>query len=204
MISASEFFEIYHTGFFLNIIQRIGYKKTIVTEMLKAYKYSLFLPFVSILTLLMSKILYKNNIIYKYEDTKGYPIQLVNELMEKIDPKLFILIHSILLIIFSLIIINIGLIFSKFFKKFYLVNITSFITLLFIENFNNLLLAPIIAKITGIEKMYNGFSIYNLYYLNAYPSIIWEFIFGIFLLILSTIIVYFIYRKKEEICLNYE
>lgn len=203
-ISISSFFKIYHTGYFQYIIQRTKYKKAIKCEILKSWGYSLVLPVISLLTLFISKILYTNSIISKYTDVQGYRFQLVNEQMETMNPYLFIFLHIILIIIFSIIIINIAIICTRYFKNTYLVTIASYISIICLENFNNLILAPIIASISGNEKMYNGFSLYNLYYLDAIPSLLWEFIFAFLILFSTLFLIYKIYRKKESICLDYE
>lgn len=203
-ISVSSFFKIYHTGYFQYIIQRKSYKKIVRCEFLKAWLYSLVLPLISLVTLLISKILYTNSVISKYNDVQGYAFQLVNKQMEMMNPYLFIFLHIVLIIIFSIIIINIAIICVRYLKNQYLVTIASYITIMFLENFNNLILAPIIAGISGNEKMYNGFSLYNLYYLDAIPSLLWEFIFAFTVLSITMFIVYKTYRKKESVCLEYE
>lgn len=203
-IAVSSFFKVYHTGYFQNIIQRIGYKKTIKYEIIKCWIYSLILPIISLITLGVSKVLYKNSIISKYNEVEGYPFQLVNSQMENMNPYLFIFYHMIITVLFSLIIINIAIIFTRYLKKSYLVTIASYVTIIALENFNNLILAPIVARLSGIDKMFNGFSLYNLYYLDAIPSLQWEFLFAIILLIVSLIIIYIVYRKRESVCINYE
>lgn len=204
MISCTSFFDIYHTGFFSNIIQRIGYKKMLIYEIIKTWKYALILPIISITTLFISKILYSNNIISKYTETNGYPIQLVNKQMENINSIVFIILHIIIITIFSLIIINTSIIVSRFVKKFYLVNIISFVIVILYENLCNLLIAPLVSKISGVEEMYNGFSLYNLYYLDSIPSLLWEFIYGFVLLIISILGIYIVFRRKERVYLEYE
>lgn len=203
-IACYSSFKIYHTGFFHNIVQRVGYKKTFLIELFKCWKYSLILPLLSIFTLGVSKLLYKNNVIVLYKDVEGYLIQIVNFQMEQMNPYLFIALHTLLCILLSIIIINIGIIFTKYLKKFYLVPILTFVVVILLENLNNMLLAPIIASITGITEMYNGFSLFNLYYLDAIPSMWWEFVFAISLFIITTFIVYLTYKNKESMCLEYE
>ncbi len=204
VLSCNSFYKIYRSGFFQNIISRVGYKKTIILEIIKSWIYSLILPLTSFISFIICKFCYPNSTITKYVNADGYPFQLVNDFMENMNPYLFMVIYFILLVIFGIIIINIGLCFIKLVKKFYLVVLGSFITFIFIENVNNLLLAPLVANITGIEKMMNGFSLYNIYYLNSCPSFIWEIIFSIVLLIVSSIVVVKLYSKKEQVILDYE
>lgn len=203
-ISCNSFFKIYRSGFFQNIIMITGYKKMIFLEILKSWSYSLILPLILIISFIICSFCYPNSNLLKYVETDGYPFQLVNDFMETMNPYLFIIIYLILLILLGIVIINIGLCCIKLWKKFYLVSIVSFITFIFIENINNLLIAPIIAKITGVEKMMNGFSLYNVYYLNSAPSFIWIIVFTIFWFILSTLFVLYTYSKKERVILDYE
>lgn len=203
-IAISSFYKIYHTGYFKYIIQRKEYKKVIKIEVLKSWVYALILPLASIISLIISKILYSNNIIAKYSEVQGYRFQLVNTQMENMNPYLFIFLHTILIIIFSLIIINIAIICTRYLKNIYLITIASYMSLIFLENFNNLILAPIVASIFNSEKMYNGFSIYNLYYLDSVPSMAWELFFGFSTLLITTFAIYITYRKKESVCLKYE
>ena len=204
LISCYSFFEIYRSGFFQNIILISGYKKTFVFELLKAWKCSLILPLISIISFILSSLFYPNSKILSYVETDGYPFQLVNDFMEVMNPYLFMILYFILLILFGLTVINIGFCFVKIFKKFYLVVISSFVCFVFLENINNLLIAPIVAKLTNIPKMMNGFSLYNLYYLNSSPSFWWEFIFAMLLFSVSTFVVLLIYSKREKVILDYE
>lgn len=202
--SCYSFFTIYHSGYFQNIILIAGYKKSIVSEILKSWLYSLILPIISLISFFISGFIYPNKKILAYSETDGFPFQLVNKFMESINPYVFIVIYMLLLILFGIIIINIGLCFARYIKKYYLSCLASFITIIFFENFNNLLIAPLVAKITGITKMANGFSIYNIYYLDSCPSFLWMIIFTILLFCLTSIILFKIYNKKEDVVLDYE
>lgn len=124
--------------------------------------------------------------------------------METMNPYVFMLIYFIILILFGVFIINIGLCVSRYLKKFYLVPIGSFIIFILIENVNNLLIAPLISHLTGIEKMMNAFSLYNLYYFSSLPSLVWEFVYALILVFLSTGIVYYVYSQKENVVMEYD
>lgn len=199
-----SFFQTYRSGFLQNIIQRIGYKKAVSTEIFKCWLSSLILPIVSIVIFVISYFLYPNSKILPYEATSGYPFQLVPDSMVNMNPYLFIIVYTFILFLFSIIIINIGIIMTRYLKKFYLVIVGAFMGLIFIENINNFLVAPIVANVTNITKMLNGFSIYNLYYLDSIPSLLWEVIFSIVMTIITTLVVYFIYKKEEKVNLSYE
>ena len=204
IISSYNIFNILHSGFLRNITLIIGYKKAILIEIIKSWKCAFILPIVSFFTFIISSICYHNNKILPYIETDGYPFQLVNDFMETMNPYVFMLIYFIILILFGVFIINIGLCVSRYLKKFYLVPIGSFIIFILIENVNNLLIAPLISHLTGIEKMMNAFSLYNLYYFSSLPSLVWEFVYALILVFLSTGIVYYVYSQKENVVMEYD
>lgn len=204
IISSYNIFNILHSGFLRNITLIIGYKKAILIEIIKSWKCAFILPIVSFFTFIISSICYHNNKILPYIETDGYPFQLVNDFMETMNPYVFMLIYFIILILFGVFIINIGLCVSRYLKKFYLVPIGSFIIFILIENVNNLLIAPLISHLTGIEKMMNAFSLYNLYYFSSLPSLVWEFVYALILVFLSTGIVYYVYSQKENMVMEYD
>lgn len=203
-IACINFFTVYRSGFFQNVVMRVGYKKTMTIEVIKSWIYALILPLVSSLSYIICRFCYSNSIITKYIDAEGYPFQLVNDFMENMNPYLFMIIYFLLITIFGIIIINIGLCLTRVVKKFYLVVLGAFITFIFIENINNLLIAPIVSNILGWKEMMNGFSLYNIYYLNSCPNFIWEILFSLFWLFISTLFVYILYSKRESVILEYE
>ena len=196
------FHNVFQSGFLQNIVIRSNYKKTIFYEIIKSWRYALVLPTILLIFFIVSSILFPNFEILSYNQTDGFPFQLVNNFMEEMNPFLFMIIYFIILIFLGIVIINIGICMILYFKKFYLLTIGSFLILIFIENINNFFLAPLISSITGIEKMLNGFSIYNLYYLDASPSIFWSLGYVLILFTISLIFVYLLYRKKENVVLN--
>lgn len=203
-LSCYSFSNIYHTGFIQNIILRVGYKKTMLFEILKSWIYALILPIVSLITFIISRFCYSNSTILNYVETDGYPFQLVSDFMSKDNPYLFMIIYFVILFLFGIIIINFGLICTRYLKRFSLISISSFLLFIFIENINNLLIAPLIADLSGIEEMMNGLSIYNLYYLNSIPSLIWEVTFAITFVIITTLFVFLSYRSEEKVVLEYD
>lgn len=200
-----SFFQLYRSGYLLNLCQRVNYTKIVKVELMKSWlSAGLILPFVSTFTLLISYICFQNPIILSRSETNCLPFLSVPDIMVQMNPYIFILIYTFLLFLFSIFIINIGIILTRYLKNMYLVMISSFITFIFVELLGQMIIGPLVSNITGIVKMANGFSIYNLYYLDAIPSLWWEIVFAILLVVVSTLIIYIVYKDKEKVLSNYE
>ena len=63
------------------------------------------------------------------------------------------------------------------------------IIVIFLEIIGIFIVGPILAKITGITRVMNVFSVYNLFVLDAIPNLMWEFSYIITLVIASDCII---------------
>ena len=82
--------------------------------------------------------------------------------------------------------------------------IANYIVFMILENIFNFFVAPFVKMITNYDRMMNGFSILNFYYLDGIPSLLWEFTWVIFLIVITSLIVYKIYSNEEEVLMDYE
>lgn len=202
IITCYAFFKIYHSGYLTNLIQRDNFNNIIKKQILYSWLKNLIIPTISLIFFIISMLLFPNgNFIYSsvsYQFTGGHAY------MEILNPLLFVLLHLILTFLYGIFITNISLILTRFIKKFSLLTIATFVITMIIESIGNFILGPTAKMITGYDRMANGFSILNIFYLNGIPNLWWEFIWIIILNLITTFIIYKIYSNKESILNNYE
>ena len=196
------FYEIYHSGYLTNIIQRNKYDKVIKKNIIRCWLKNLIIPFILLIFFVICIFIFPNSNIKP--TTFGETFVIGHKYMGIINPYLFVFLHLLLLFFYGIFITNIGLILNKYIKKFSLLVIAVFIISMIIENVGNFILGPIIKTITGITTMANGFSILNVFYLDGIPSLWWEFIWIIFLNTVTIIFLFKIYSNKEKVLNTYD
>lgn len=203
ILSCSRFFKLYHSGIIINLLQKVSYKKIIKNEILLAWLKNLILPIIFIIIFAISYIIFPNGAINEKNIGRFlYPFQIGHEYMRLIPPYLFVLLYLLIVFLYGIFITNLGIILSRFIKKMSLLVISNFIIVIILENIFNFILAPLVKVITKIDRMANGFSILNIYYLDGIPSLLWEFTWVIFLICITTTIIYKLYKNKEEVLMN--
>ena len=151
-----------------------------------------------------SIILFPNTHVFDLTGRLAYIYQIGHPYMNIINPFLFVFLYLAIVFLFGIIITNLGIILTRFIKKFNLLVIGNFILVIIIESIGNFIVGPIVKSLTGYDRMANGFSLYNIYYLDAIPSLWWEFLFSIITIIITSIIIYLIYKDKEKVLNSYE
>ena len=169
-----DFFLTYHSGMLYSITERTDYKSYIKNTFLNIYKNNSWVYFSFIfLMLLICRILFKTG-----ETTLlfvGYG---------RVNYIIFALTSAVLSIFYSIFILNIGLITSRYCKKF-----------------SVMIIGSVFDSIIKFD-IYNSFSIFNMIILdgNIYAVIIYAFV----LLLLSSFIVFKIYKDKDKVLMEYE
>ena len=201
-----SFFQVYHSGFVTYCSQRTNYTKFMKGMVLKSWKKSLLLPILFGIFFLISYLIFPNcNVINSNNfDHLLYPFQTGHQYMTILNPYLFVILYLIMIFLYGIFIINLGMIICKFVKKFSLFVIANYVAFMALENIFNFFVAPVFKMLTNNEKMLNGFSILNLYYLDGIPSLVWEFCWGTFLIIITTFIISKLYCNRENVLNDYE
>lgn len=114
------------------------------------------------------------------------------------------MLYLLLLFLYSVLVTNIGIILSRYIKKFSLLIVGIFIVFMIMESVCNFLIAPFASLFIKNSSIVNGFSLLNVYYLNGIPSLWWEFLWLSILNVISTVCIYKIYSKKEKVLNVYE
>lgn len=186
-----NFHKIYHTGYIENIIQRQKYSKFLNSSILRAWlKCFYFYGLYSTITLLLCVIVFKNA---KFDMYYLAPIGRIN-------PILVYALSIALSSVFSVIITNISLIFSKYYEKFSLAVILSYLFFLGYSIFSEIIIGNVFNHLITGERIADSFSMFNMVILDG--NIVVIIIYSILLLLISTIIVKFIYRDKSEVLLS--
>lgn len=193
-----------NSGYIKNCLTRINYKKYLKKHYLKALSKSLILPLFVIFLFLASCLL-----------TGGFDFGSGGELYDLIlslpDSKfisnvsLFMLTYLINMLLHSILYVNLGLLYCRKYSNI-LVNIIlsylSFIILAIImEVFvGNLLLSVVL----NIKNVTDSLNLFNIWVYSNTISLSFAIIYSFCLVLISTIIVYLIYKNKEGVIIEIE
>ncbi len=136
-------------------------------------------------------------ILFKFNESKLFLVGIGN-----IHYLVFVLISIILSIAFSIFILNIGLIATRYCKKFSIAMIVSYLLFISFAIISEIMIGSIVNNIINIDGIYNSFSIFNMVILDG--NIYGIIIYSIILLTLSTYIVFKLYKNKDKVLIEYE
>lgn len=206
IMSCNRFFSIYHSGYIYNFIHRVRYDKFMKEIFLSSWLKNLILPLLFLLLFIITIAIFPNAKLVNPVKVERllFPFQSGHEYMLKMNPLLFVALYLIIIFLYGVFITNLGLIVCRYIKKFSLFVIANYIVFMILENIFNFFVAPFVKMITNYDRMMNGFSILNFYYLDGIPSLLWEFTWVIFLIVITSLIVYKIYSNEEEVLMDYE
>ncbi|MEG0073858.1 MAG: hypothetical protein RR922_05035 [Clostridia bacterium] len=196
-----RFFQKIKTGYFKNSLNRVDYTKYIRKEILKTYlKSFLIVPLVSLIIFLLGLLFYGTNIPL----TNGVQMQEYISFFDYSNNLfLFVIGYSFLTCLFSFLSINIGLILGRFINKFYLLILAVYVTFTAI---NFILVFNVFGKIAEFfikDNLKNQLNLYALYNPSlSIQSLPLNIIMYLLLLLISTIIVYVLYKNKEKLVLE--
>lgn len=199
VLAISYFHKELASGIYKDIILKIGYKKYIIKKIFNSYiKGVLLIPIISLITYVIGYILFSDNILIDNNLFGGLPIKLYEK------PYLYLFGTLVLNVIYSIVIINMSLIVQTKIKKFYLIIIITFLSLFFISNIAYLLF-ELLSKLLGNELLFNNCDAIGIYQ-GYIPdiNITWTYISLIIWLILTSVILYKSYSKKQRIFDVYE
>lgn len=187
-----DFFKIYHSGMLYSISERTDYNSYIKNTFIKIYANNSWVYSTFILLMLIVCA-----ILFKFNESKLFLVGIGN-----IHYLVFVLISIILSIAFSIFILNIGLIATRYCKKFSIAMIVSYLLFISFAIISEIMIGSIVNKIINIDGIYNSFSIFNMVILDGNILII--SIYAFILLILTTMIVILSYKNKEKVLREYE
>lgn len=191
-----DFNQIINSGFIQNMLLRKEYYKIINIEIVKSYlKGALILPISSIIIFIMGALIFGTKITITNSTN---PFIYLSDMMLS-NPNAYILSVIFLNFIYSIVILNIGLIITLFSHNFYITLLLTFVSVNAINFFVGNVLTFIfqflgnenLIKIAISINYYDGYS--------PQSSLFIAFCTLIIYLILSIIILLFVYHKKERV-----
>lgn len=187
-----DFFNVYHSGMLYSISERTDYKTYIKTTFLNIYKNNSWVYFAFILLMLIVCA-----ILFKF-DSKD--LLLVG--FGKTHYIIFACFSLLLSIFFSIFILNIGLIVTRYCKKFSIAIIVSYLAFIAFAIISETIIGGIVGSIINLAGIYNAFSVFNMVILdgNIYAIVI----YSIILLLISSFIVFKVYSNKDKVLIEYE
>lgn len=182
------------TGYIKNELTRQTYKKYMLKEIIGSMKCILILPCMLLFLFIGCYI------ISGHFDYTNFIAMLVMDKKFLSNLPLTMAVYFVNIVLHSIFYVNLGLIFCKKNGNILVSIIASYISFilldLFFEAFVGSFLLGYLLKIHGFVSLFNLFGIW-LY--TDYSSLSSIFIFSLFLSIFSSILVFYTYRKKEEV-----
>lgn len=179
-----------NSGIHKYIMMRKEYNKYIINEIIKSYVTSLFIfPLMFILVLILCLILFPNNINELNISSLCY-----FQSSHVLRPLEYVFSQTLLVFLYSILMINFGIITMRFVKKTPLVLVGSFLVINFFNLFVNSIL--LIFKDTDLFNIYNAFLTQRMDYIGI------TFLIIIIYIIITWIVIYFLYRKKDKLVNN--
>lgn len=201
LVGTLSFHSILQSGFFKNIILRKEYSKYMLKGVLNSWKASLLIPVFIIIVLIASMITTDFNF------TPSCAMSMINEECITISNStrtVDLICKIVNLILFSLSCINIGLIFCKKNNNFILSTIISYIMVIIYQIFVSVILGPLLSKIFNSNFFINGLTMFSFWYYDSSVNALYMFIYGSILFLLTTLILFLTYKKKEDVIINAE
>ncbi len=197
LVYSSRYFK--YKGIF-NEITRISYKDIKSKMFKKAYKSALILPFIILISFIIC-FCYTKTLDPTYAitySTTGWSTYLLKK------PILFFCTYILNIVIHSILYINISLCIVKKYHNFFVAVILSFLSFIGIEAvleilFNGILFTTILKSDAGIV-----FNIMNMITFNDGVGVLPLLLVPLVCMIISFIVLYFLYKDKESIIINCE
>lgn len=199
--SISKFYDKLSSGIYMNILLKKNYNKFIKKEITLSYvRGALILPITSLLIFVIGLFIFGDKITIF--DSSIPILYLPTGLLS--NPYLYVFLSIILVILYSILIINISLILIYYIKKFYLLIIGTFITI----NTINFCVSNVLILLSNIlknQKMFYIATNINIYdgYSSEAPLVI-AFSTIIVYTLISSLLLYIFYRRKERLLSVYD
>lgn len=201
--SVNNFHKELHSGYLKNCLTRISYKKYMLLSYFKSIIKSLILPLFVIATLIMCCIKSGSINFGSGVEFYGYfsspPPQFAPNIVQ------FMIIFLIGIILNSIFYVHLGIIFSKKNANFLVSTILAFITFIGIDIIGECFVGGILLpRIFDIHYTQDIFNLFNAWCYDGISNPIFCLIYYTFLVLVSGLIIYIIYKKKEDVIIEIE
>lgn len=187
-----------YSGFIKGELSRTSYNKFLKSNLRSCYKASLILPCAFLVIFLFCFL------ISGHFDTTFDQMQPFFD-FEYMNQTAFYIFYFVNIFLHSIFYINIGLFFIRKYKNFLVSVLLSFFTFYASEIFLSIILGNfILDKGLGIGNMYDTLSLLNIYTYYGLKHYYDYFIFSFLLALISSLLVYLTYRRKEGLILQSE
>lgn len=192
------------SGYIKNCLTRMNYKKYIKKHYLNALTKSLILPLFVILLFLSSCIL-----------TNGFSFgsggELYNTILSMPDYKfisnvgLFLLTYIINITLHSILYVNIGLLYCKKYSNILVNIILSYLSFIILAIIMEVFIGNLLLSVAlNIKNVTDSLNLFNIWVYSNTISLSFTIIYSFCLVLISTIIVYLIYKNKEGVIIEIE
>lgn len=191
------------TGFIKNCLTRMSYKQYIRKHYLKALKKAFILPCFVIILLLCCCILTNNFHFGSKAEWYGWLTSPNPKYLNMLGT--FILVYIINMFLHSIFYINLGLLYCKKYSNILVNIVLSYITFIAMDILMEIFIGNLLlAVVLNIHNVTDSLNLFNIWIYDNVISLPFSIAYALILVIVSTIIVHFIYRNKEGVIIEVE
>ncbi len=195
-----NFYMEYRSGFFQNVLLMKKYSRYIRESIFKSFmKSSWWISLISIVVFLIAYIVYPNSVV----TSNNNEILYFSDAFLK-SPMLGFIMSTINMFLVSVFCISIGIIVTRYIKKFPLVILATFIINICVAVIFESFVGQFLSSLLGQLYLPNSLSIYNSWALATVDYIWLNTVFLLILNIVALFLMYKSYKNKEGVILNYE
>lgn len=192
-----------HSGFFKNVIVREKFEKFINNEIFKSWSVSFLIPILMIIAFIFSCFVTHFN--FDLTSNNSSEMFLDNVVNKTIFSEItIILLMTFNLFIVSIACINVGLIFVKKNKNFVISSVIAYLFIIIYQIVVAVIVGPILSDIFKSTFFANGLTLFSFWYYDSGVNFLNMFIYGMTLLLITTCILRFVYKDKENVIINAE
>lgn len=186
--------------YIINSSSRENYKSFVKKMLKEAYKPVIILPITILLGFIICYI-HTGTLNIDYSLKAGSTLWKIENIKQ---PLLFLTLYMTNIIIHSILYINIGLIIVRKYHNFYISNILSFLTLFGLEAILEIIFGTFIFNYIFKIDIWIIVNIMNMFTFNDYHGLGLNMITPTIMMILSCILVYYLYKNKENLIIDCE
>ena len=192
-----DFHSLLKSGIYKDIIIRSNYERFMFKEIAKCYFPCIIIPIFLIFTFLIAYIFSGSfDIQNTYTNILGTAMNFPWEYKD--FPLLFVILFIFNLGMISIFFVNVSLLFVNKNRNLLLTILFSFLTIMAFQIISEVFIGNLLYSITNSTLFMNLFSLYNLWCYDG-TNLFYVTIYVLFLVIVSTVLVYFSFKNREKV-----
>lgn len=191
------------SGYIKNSLTRIEYKKYLIKNYFNALLKTLILPCFVIFLFLMCCLLTKGFDFGSGKEMYGWIASPEQRFLNNLP--IFMMVYIINILFHSILYVNLGFLYCKKYSNILVNILLSYLSFIILDIFMEIFLGNLIlAKLLNIHNMSYSLNLFNIWIYDKVISFQFTIIYSVTLVIISTILIYFKYKNKEDVIIEIE